>query len=163
MHADDVRIQFAYDRWANARLLDAADQLTSDEYVRDLGASFGSVRGTLIHIIRGEKLWLYRWLTGSRMPDAAPGDLPDCTSLKEAFTQWSNERRTFAEELTDERLEVTMNIRGEDFRLADLIRHVTNHSTYHRGQVVLLLRQLSRTPPSTDYALFLLESRSPAA
>jgi uncharacterized damage-inducible protein DinB len=162
VHADDVRNQFAYDRWANARLLDAATRLTPEEYVRDLGASFASVRGTLIHIIRGEKVWLHRWVTGSRMPEVAPGDLPDCASLQEAFSQWSTERRVFAEDLTDERLQSTMNIRDQDFTLADLIRHVTNHSTYHRGQVVLLLRQLGHTPPSTDYALFVLESGSSA-
>jgi uncharacterized damage-inducible protein DinB len=163
VNADDVRTAFAYDRWANAKLLDAASHLTPDEFVRDLGASWGSVRGTLIHIIRGEKVWLHRWLTGSRLPDAAPGDLPDCASLQEALSQWSVERSAFAEDLTDQRLQSIMNIRGQDFTLTDLIRHVTSHSAYHRGQVVLLLRQLGHAPPSTDYAVFVLDSRSPAA
>ena len=163
MDTKDVRNLFAYDRWANTRLLDAAARLTPEEFGRDLGASFGSVRGTLIHIIRGEKLWLHRWVTGSRLPDAAPGDLPDCASLQEALSQWSAERSAFAEQLTDERLQSTMNIRGQEFTVADLIRHVTNHSTYHRGQVVLLLRQLGQTPPATDWALFVLESRGAAA
>ncbi len=163
MNIDDVQTLFAYDRWANARLLDAAARLTPEEFVRDLGASFGSVRGTLIHIIRGEKVWLHRWLTGTRLPDAAPGDLPDCATLQEAFSQWSAERRAFAEQLTDQRLQSIMTIREQDFTLTDLVRHVTNHSTYHRGQVVLLLRQLGHTPPPTDYALFVLESRSAAA
>src|SRR5439155_18908725 len=117
MNADDVRTLFAYDRWANARLLDAAARLAHEEFVRDLGASFGSVRGTLIHIIRGEKVWLHRWLTGSRLPDAAPGDLPDCATLQEALSQWSAERRTFADQLTDDRLQSIMTVRDQDFTL----------------------------------------------
>ena len=56
-----------------------------------------------------------------------------------------------------------MDIRGQDFTLAELIQHVTNHSTYHRGQIVLLLRLLARVPPATDYAYFLIETRAPAA
>jgi uncharacterized damage-inducible protein DinB len=163
VHADEVRNQFAYDVWANARLLDAAARLTTEEFVRDLGASFGSVRGTLIHIIWGEKRWLHRWVTGSRLHDPAPHDFPDCATLQEALSQLNTDRRAFAEQLTDQRLQSTMSIRDQDFTLADLIRHVTNHSTYHRGQVVLLLRQLGHTPPPTDYALFVLESRSPSA
>jgi uncharacterized damage-inducible protein DinB len=161
VNSDDVRILFAFDHWANGRLLEGAARLTPEEFVRDLGASFGSVRGTLIHIIWGEKRWLHRWVHGSRLPDPAPTDFPDCATLGEALLQVSAERRAFAEQLSDQGLQSTMIIRDQEFTLADLIRHVTNHSTYHRGQVVLLLRQLGHTPPPTDYALFVLESRTP--
>ncbi len=44
--------------------------------------------------------------------------------------------------------------------LADLIRHVVNHSTYHRGQLVTMLRQLGHTPPSTDFTRYLREGAS---
>ena len=60
VNSNDVLNLFAYDEWANRRLVDAAAQLTSEEYTQDLGASFGSVRRTLIHIMWGEKRWLHR-------------------------------------------------------------------------------------------------------
>ena len=65
--------------------------------------------------------------------------------------------------LSEGRVHQTPGVVEKDFTLTDLIRHVTSHSAYHRGQVVLLLRQLGHAPPSTDYAVFVLESRSPAA
>ena len=163
MNVNDVRTHFRYDQWANDRLLGAAAELGPAEFTRDLNASFGSIRGTLIHIMWGEKRWLHRWVEGSRLPDPSPSDFPDCVSLRRAWSQLEDDRHAFAAKLTDEELVSSMIIRGQSFTLAELIQHVVNHSTYHRGQVVLLLRLLGRVPPATDYAYFLIESREPAA
>jgi uncharacterized damage-inducible protein DinB len=141
----------------------AAAHLTAEEFTRDLGASFGSVRGTLIHIMWGEKRWLQRWLDGSRLRDLSPDEFPDCSSLREGWAELDDDRRAFAAQLTDAVLKESMSIRGQTFTLAELIKHIGNHSTYHRGQIVLLLRQLGQTPPATDYAFYLIESRAPAA
>ena len=162
MDAKDVRSLFAYDSWANRRLLDAAGLLTPDAFTRDLGASFGSVRGTLLHVLWGEKRWLQRWVDGPDLPDPAPSDFPDCQSLAAAWTRLEHDRQAFAAELSDGRLQASMSVRGSTYTLAELIKHITNHSTYHRGQVVLLLRQLGHPPPATDYRLFLTETRAPA-
>jgi uncharacterized damage-inducible protein DinB len=160
---NDVQDLFAYDSWANRRLLGAAAHLTSEEFERDLGASFGSVRGTLIHIMWGEKRWLQRWVDGSRLRDLSPAEFPDCSSLREGWARVDDDRRAFVAQLTDAGLTASMSIRGQTFTLAELIKHVGNHSTYHRGQIVLLLRLLGHTPPATDYGLYLAESREPAA
>ena len=93
----------------------------------------------------------------------APTDLQDCSSLQVAQSQVASDRRSFAAQMTEERMQSSMTIRDEQFTLGDLIQHVTNHSTYHRGQVVLLLRLLGRVPPPTDFALFLLEPCGSAA
>ena len=163
MNTHDVRTLFAYNDWANARLGAAASALTAEEFTRDLNASFGSVRGTLIHIMWGEKRWLQRWLDGSRIPDPLADQFPDLASVRNSWSQLEAERQRFAGELTDDRLASRMTIREQDFSLVELIQHLLNHSTYHRGQVVLLLRQLGQTPPATDYGLFLTEHREPAA
>jgi uncharacterized damage-inducible protein DinB len=52
------------------------------------------------------------------------------------------------------------SIKGQDFSLQELVQHVAKHSTYHRGQVVLLLRQTGQVPPATDFGFFLIETRS---
>ena len=93
MNIRDVQHVFAYDEWANGRLVAAAADLTPEEYTRDLGASFGSVRGTLIHIMWGEKRWLQRWVDGSRLPDPLPSDFPDCSSLQDGWLRLANDRR----------------------------------------------------------------------
>jgi len=159
----DVRDLFAYDEWANRRITAAAGQLTAEEFTRELGASFGSVRGTLIHIMWGEKRWLQRWLDGPALPDPPVTDYRDSASLQDGWLQVATDRRAFVADLTEAHLQSPMNIRGQMYTLAELIKHITNHSTYHRGQIVLLLRLLGHAPPATDYRLFLSESRGPVA
>lgn len=159
MNVTDVQSLFAYDEWANGRLTAAASQLTSEEYTRELGASFGSVRGTLVHIMWGERRWLQRWVDGSALPDPGPNDFEDASSLRNGWSQIAADRRAFLADVTEERLQSTLSIRGQTYTLAELIKHITNHSTYHRGQIVLLLRLLGHAPPATDYRLFLTESR----
>lgn len=147
----------------NRRLLEALANLTLDEFTRELGASFGSVRGTVIHIMWGEKRWLHRWLAGSRLPDPLLSDFPDLASVAAAWSRVEAERDSFVRHLTNERLEAAMTVHGQQYTLAGLMQHILNHSTYHRGQVVLLLRQLGHQPPATDYAVFLSETRETPA
>jgi uncharacterized damage-inducible protein DinB len=153
---------FAYDVWANRRLLEAASKLSVADFTRDLGASFGSVRSTLLHIMWGEKRYLHFWQTGARLEDANVDDFPDADSFDLIWTTISTERETFADSLSEETLDSRFTVRGHEFALRNLIQHVANHSTYHRGQVAALLRQLGQTPPATDYALFLLETDAAA-
>ena len=57
MTRDDIQLLYAYDRWANNRVLQAASALGVEQFTLDLGGSFRSVRGTLVHIIGGEWIW----------------------------------------------------------------------------------------------------------
>ncbi len=61
MNRDDIQLLFEYDRWANNSVLQAASALNAEQFTRDLGGSFGSVRDTLVHIISGEWGWLTIW------------------------------------------------------------------------------------------------------
>jgi uncharacterized damage-inducible protein DinB len=62
-----------YNRWANTLLLQAAATLSVEERECDLRASFGSLQGTLIHILWGERGWLHFWLAGSFVPVPTSG------------------------------------------------------------------------------------------
>ena len=92
MHIEDVRQLFSYTRWANARLLVTAARLSPEDFTRELGASFGSVRGTLFHILSGERLWLQRWKDGSRPPDLDVTQFPDVASFTTAWSVLDEER-----------------------------------------------------------------------
>src|ERR1700720_3704269 len=61
MTRDDIQLLYEYDRWANNRVLQAACALSAEQFTRDLGSSFRSVRDTLVHIIGGEWIWLAYW------------------------------------------------------------------------------------------------------
>jgi uncharacterized damage-inducible protein DinB len=153
-----------YNRWANTRLFEASSALTPkegnpDERQRDLRASFNSLEGTLIHILWGERGWLNFWQTGNFVPLPARGDYPDFPALREAWTHHDEAYVTYLRGLAQQELDSSRTLDATTYTLGELIQHALNHSTYHRGQVALLLRQLGHTPPFTDYHDFLAEVR----
>ena len=159
MQTSDVRRLFEYDRWANHRLLSAAQLLSPDEFARDVGASFGSIKGTLVHILDGEWVWIQFFQDRPRTKQLVPDAFPDAAAVADACPDQERELQAFADGLTDEQLQSRRTVRGTEYTLEALIQHVMNHSTYHRGQVALLLRQAGHQPPATDFRVFLNEHR----
>lgn len=158
MNASELQTRFAYNTWANRRLLAAARVLPPDELVRDLGASFGSVHGTLVHILSGERRWLRFWQDGTLLAPLSPRDAPTLEDLDARWRTVAEDQAGFIGDLTAERLAALLPVDGHGYALGELVQHLLNHSTYHRGQVAVLLRQLGHRPPATDYRLFLTEA-----
>jgi uncharacterized damage-inducible protein DinB len=157
--ADELRELYAFNRWANARMLDAAAQLGEEQFTRDLGSSFGSLRDTLLHILSAEWIWLERWHGSSpnRLPEG--WDSADLNVLRVLWRGVEERQSRFLEALDDSRLDEVLAYRtfaGDPYTspLGQLLRHVVNHSSYHRGQAATLLRQLGVTPPATDLVLY---------
>lgn len=156
---EEIEDLYAYNRWANHRILDAASALSTEAFAKDLGSSFPSVRDTLVHILSSEWVWLSRWRGHS--PSGAP-DSWDVSTLEGVRSQWTaveQDQRAYISELTAAMLGRSIAYRttkGEPFEqpLGQMLRHVVNHSTYHRGQVVTLLRQLGAEAVSTDLIVF---------
>lgn len=157
--AEEIRDLYAYNRWANRRILKASAQLDDEEFNRNLNSSFPSIGQTLAHVVAADWLWLSRWRGKS------PPDLPDSwdlSSLPKIRREWGaieDDRSTFLAGLSAEDLMEDLsykNTSGLEHRapLWQLLRHVVNHSTYHRGQLTTMIRQLGREPISTDLVLF---------
>jgi uncharacterized damage-inducible protein DinB len=162
MTTHEAKQLFDYNAWANARMFSAAEALTAEQLEAPLVSSFPSLKATLSHIVVTEWVWLRRWRGES--PTAAPAwaEEPSLRELKSQLADIEAERASFLAGRTDADLEDVISYRGGDGQafahpLPDLIRHVVNHSTYHRGQLVTLLRQLGHTPPSTDFTRYLRE------
>ncbi|MGD2069435.1 MAG: DinB family protein [Gemmatimonadota bacterium] len=156
---DDFRELYDYHRWANRRVLDAVGALDAVDFEREVGGSFGSIRATLVHTLGADWVWLARWRGTS--PTALPGswDLSTFDALRARWAGVEEEQRAFVEGLgeADAGRKLTYrNLAGEPFEntLAEMLRHVVNHATYHRGQVVTLLRQLGAEAVSTDLILY---------
>jgi uncharacterized damage-inducible protein DinB len=150
----------AYNRWANARMLEPVTALSAEKLRRELGGSFGSLHGTLTHLYGGEWIWLQRARGFS--PKALPtnDDVPTADALRAKWRVLEDEIAEFAKDLTPASLARTItytNFVGTQwtYTLSDVLFDLVNHSTYHRGQVATLLRQLGETPVSTDYVRFL--------
>jgi len=164
---EEIRTLFAYNHWANRRLLSAAGRLNPEDFIRDLLSSHSSVRGTFVHIIGSQWVWLRLWV-GEPSKDIVarcdalwdPEKFPDVASLEAADSSLEEDQISFIESLTEERLNARprfKNFQGQEWELSlnEMMQHVVNHSTYHRGQIVTLLRQLGQTPPGTDFSIFL--------
>src|SRR5262245_56663724 len=162
MNSDEIRTLFAFNTWANHKMLAACQVLTAEEFSKDLHNSFGSVRGTLVHIMGAEWVWLQRWLGDSPRALFSQEAFPNLTSIESRWITLQQEQQAFIATLTDERLTEKLaytNFKGQRFEytIAHMIQHVVNHSSYHRGQIVTLLRQLGRPAPSTDLLLYIDE------
>lgn len=159
MDLDTIRELYEYNRWANARSLEAASTVPREDFAKEVGGSFASLRGTLAHVYGAEWIWLERWRGTSprQLPFAL--DFPDVESIRSRWRDVEREQKEFLDGLDGARLAEVIsyvNLKGETFAypLGRMLQHVVNHSTYHRGQVATILRQLGATPLSTDLLLY---------
>jgi uncharacterized damage-inducible protein DinB len=152
-----------YHYWARDRLLAAIEPLTDEQLTRHVGGSFGTVRDTLVHIYGAEWAWLQRWQGQS--PAGLPGrdSLDGVAAIREAWSRLERQVRGHLAGLDAAGLEAIVEYRlfsGQPgaSRFRHMLQHVVNHASYHRGQVVALLRELGAAPPkSLDLIAFYRE------
>jgi uncharacterized damage-inducible protein DinB len=148
--------------WARDRLLAAVSALDSEQYARPMGSSFSSVRDTLNHLYFAEWIWYRRWQGES--PTGPPSvDLPDLQTLRTRWMEHETKVRAFFRGQTQQSLARVIEYKllsgqAGASPLWQMVAHLVNHGSYHRGQVVTLLRQLGAAPPqSTDMITFFRE------
>jgi uncharacterized damage-inducible protein DinB len=168
MSPDEIRQLFDYNAWANQRSLDAAAALTTEDFVKPLGSSFSSVRDTLAHIWGAEWLWLERFqgVSPASMPEV--GQFNDLPSLQSRWFEDQQRLQKFVIALTQDDLNRVHEYRTLNFGqyknpLWQSMQHLVNHGTYHRGQIVTMLRQLNAKPLSSDLIHFYRERSSAAS
>ena len=158
---DDILTLFAYDRWANRKVLDACRQLTAEQYVTEPVPGWPSVRSTLSHIALATEFNL-RTLAGGpddRMPIEAELATVDDTArlLERAYRRFEELRPT----LTPEQLNTVLTLRaiGRTFTLPRwaILRHIVNHSSYHRGQIASKLKRFGIEQSITDFFWWVIE------
>jgi len=147
---------YKYNHWANQKILVAASQLDEEKFTRALGSSFSSLRDTLVHILGAEWIWLERWNRRSPRALLSVAELPTLAAITARWEQVEEARNRFLQGLSSDDLNTAIsyvNPRGEtwSYPLWQQLVHVVNHSSYHRGQIVTLLRQLGARPVSTDF------------
>lgn len=159
----ELRDMFAYNRWANERILGACGTLSAADLTRELGGSFPSVWATITHIYAAENTWLARW------NGTAAGSLPDLDGVDDVTTLcakwnalWVRQSRRVTDATDDDvRRVIPIRLRdGSTFeqQLGATMRHCVNHSTYHRGQVTNFLRMLGAKAIGTDLMTYYREA-----
>ena len=156
---DHVLRLFAYHHWAADRMLDAFAPVAAARLDDPWGGSFATGRGLLRHVIAADHLWVTRW-TGASPTSLA--EFPATHAAADFRREWErvkSDQLAYLSTLESEQLGrpfTYVNLKGErrTYPFLDVLLHVVNHGTYHRGQLAHLLRDLGVTPPSTDYLLF---------
>jgi uncharacterized damage-inducible protein DinB len=161
MTQEEVRTLYDYNSWANHRVLEACVPLSPEQFSRDLKSSFPSVRATLEHIMWAEKLWLERW-RGSSASGSSAESFADLAGLRARWNQIEADLQGFVRGLSPADLDRVVeyrNTKGVAFSnpLHEMLRHLVNHGSYHRGQVTTMLRQLGAAALATDLIAFYRE------
>ena len=156
MNLPDALILVDYHYWARDHILEAVERLPPEQYTRDVGSSFRSVRDTLVHIYSAEWNWHSRWVGNSPTSMLDPAAFPDVEGLRNAWNVHEEKVRVFvasrgaASEL-DRVFEYRL-MNGEPAKsvFSHMLQHVVNHASYHRGQVTAMLRQLGAPAPQSQ-------------
>jgi uncharacterized damage-inducible protein DinB len=153
MNVHDLHLLFDYHYWARDRLLEAVEPLTPDQFTRDMGSSFRSVRDTVAHIYSAEWVWHSRWVGRSPTALLPPDMFPDSRSIRLAWVDNEGQVRAFLAELGEDVNRVfkytLLNGQPGESPFWQMAQHVVNHASYHRGQVVTMIRQLGVAPPKS--------------
>jgi uncharacterized damage-inducible protein DinB len=159
---DNLTALFAYNRWADARLLDACRLVPPERYAAEIAPGWASLRSTVAHIAGGTDLWVRRFLgqpSDTFVPETELATPDDAARL---LAKAHDGLDRMALELSPEQLAAPFtykNIKGQTCTLPlwAALRHVVNHETYHRGQAATKLKRLGVEPPVTDLALWAIE------
>lgn len=154
---DYCRLMARYGCWMNERLYVLLDGIPDAERKRDRGAFFGSMHGTLNHLLWGDRMWLGRF---AGPPCTAP---PFGANMYEDFGELRRERELtdaaladWAERVSEAWLASTLTYtsrvddRTRELPAAAAAIHMFNHGTHHRGQLTTLLKQAGYDPGVTD-------------
>lgn len=164
MTPDDLRRQLDYHYWARDRILDAVDRLPAEQFTRDMGNSFRSIRDTLVHTYSAEWIWYSRWQGQSPGAMLTAELFADPNSIRGAWLEHEQRMRTFFGALDADGIAQVIEYKSlagvaSTSVLWHMLQHVVNHATYHRGQITTMLRQLGAAPPrSMDWIAFYRES-----
>jgi uncharacterized damage-inducible protein DinB len=162
-----LRLLFQYNQWADRRMVEACSSLTNEQFTRDLGSSFRSVRDTLVHLYGAEWVWNERIEGRSPMSLVAGTGFPDLASVRTKLEEMDNFYIEYVTRLTPQDLERVIHYKsfaGDEFSnpLWQTLHQLTNHASYHRGQIITLLRQLGAKPVTTDLIAFYRERAAAA-
>jgi uncharacterized damage-inducible protein DinB len=164
MYSQALLPHLQYHRWATQRVLTEVQQLDSERLVRNLHGSFASIYDTVVHLYQSDMIWLERLEerpNGKREDYASPGCMYD---LAEVWLGVIDRMMAFAQGLGEsdwERVIGYKSMAGVEYEspVWQMVTHVVNHGSHHRGQVTGMMRQLGEKPVSLDLMAFYREQK----
>jgi uncharacterized damage-inducible protein DinB len=151
----------AYNIWAHQKMLEAILAIPEEKQMADVPSSFSSLYKTVLHVWDAESIWWQRMKMQEhiiRPSENYTGSMQDASSALLNQSRLWEEWVTNASDLSLDHVFQYQNTKREVFKMPvyQMIHHVFNHGTYHRGQLVNMLRQLGvEKIPGTDFSLWI--------
>jgi uncharacterized damage-inducible protein DinB len=167
MTAQEARLHIRYSGWASRKLMETAGNLTEEQRTRPMSVSHESLQQTLAHIYFADSVWYARTVDPS-CPAPSPDSRPTLDSLMVDWPDLQRKWEAWADSISDADLERVaqyklLNGSPGESPVWQIVNHVVNHATLHRGQVVAMMRQLGAKPPATDVLYYYRELKAAAA
>jgi len=152
MNYEELQLLLEYHYWARDRMLDALETLAAEQWARPLESSFKSIRDTAVHIWAAEMVWCSRWQGSSPSGLQSSDAFATVHSLRLAWQDLERNVRSVVRDLgpqgIDRRFEYkSLGGQPQSSVFWQMLQHVVNHASYHRGQLTTMLRQVEATPP----------------
>ncbi len=149
-----ARNLIAYNGWANNLVLNAAAGLDEEQFKRNAGGSWGSVRGHLVHILSAEVWWHSVLTAAEHRPDYDQWHNASSEQMRGSLGESRERFQAYAAGLTDESLAATVKGKEKDWPAWQPLLHVILHGTQHRGEIGVLLSSMGNSPGDLDYGHF---------
>jgi len=162
MNKQDIQLLYKYNHWANTRILNAASNLTPEQFLAPASFPHRELRGTLTHALFAEWIWRSRLQGESPTHHFKPEDFPTFDSLRARWREEEKAMNSFVKGLTDEKLsgiiqyKTTKGVVMENIFWQVMV-HLFNHGTQHRSEAAAILTELGQSPGDIDLIVFLRE------
>ena len=158
---DDFPTLYAYNRWANQKVLDVCRKLTPEQYAAEPAPGWSSVRQTLTHIAIATEGWL-RGLTGENVEKVlTEAEMPTVDDAAWLLDKADQIVESLLSQATPQWLTTPVTLRRRNQSVAlppwSVLRHLVNHATYHRGQISSKLKRFGIQQPDTDFIYWVFE------
>ena len=159
MNRETLRDFCDYNTWANKKTLDSLEPLAPEALTSPMGGSFASIRDTVVHIIGAEWIWWQRCIGERPKGLLEPAEFPDVAACRARWKEIDNGYSSLVNgaDLDEDITYVNRHGNQYTYSIGKILLHNVNHSSYHRGQIVTLLRQIGAKPEPTDYLMWVDE------
>lgn len=149
-----------YNFWANKKIIERVSQLPEEQIQKEIASSFPSVYKTVVHMMDVESIWWQRLKLAEHVEWPGENFTGSFDVLSKKLLQLSRQWEEWVQQTNEANLThvfAYQNSKKEHFKqpVYEMLVHLFNHQTYHRGQVVTMFRQLGADKiPATDFIIF---------
>lgn len=154
---------FEYNRWANERVLLAAEQLSDFDLKKDQGHSWGSIHAMLVHMLSAEWIWLRRLQGHSPAGLLSAAEFPTVDAVRTRWAVIASNLFAFLHEQTPANLMQDVHYRSTEgnaytLKTWQILVHVANHATHHRGELAAMFALLDVPHEEDDWLFYFLQT-----